>query len=87
LSTSAPGIRQIHAQENSLPVAARLKSVPAFPSREAIANPTPLVLKEGHIAFTGSLVDLLRSKAPYIQEYLAKVSAKVVWPVFIFKIS
>jgi phospholipid/cholesterol/gamma-HCH transport system ATP-binding protein len=34
-------------------------------------NTTLMVLKEGHIAFTGSLVDLLRSKDPYIQEYLA----------------
>ncbi len=33
-------------------------------------NTTLMVLKEGHIAFTGSLVDLLRSKDPYIQEYL-----------------
>ncbi len=34
-------------------------------------NTTLMVLKEGRIAFTGSLVDLLRSKDPYIQEYLA----------------
>ncbi|MGB8478455.1 MAG: ATP-binding cassette domain-containing protein [Acidobacteriaceae bacterium] len=34
-------------------------------------NTTIMVLKEGRIAFTGSLVDLLRSKDPYIQEYLA----------------
>jgi phospholipid/cholesterol/gamma-HCH transport system ATP-binding protein len=34
-------------------------------------NTTLMVLKDGHIAFTGSLVDLLRSKDPYIQEYLA----------------
>jgi phospholipid/cholesterol/gamma-HCH transport system ATP-binding protein len=34
-------------------------------------NTTLMILKEGHIAFTGSLVDLLRSKDPYIQEYLA----------------
>ena len=33
-------------------------------------NTTLMVLKDGHIAFTGSLVDLLRSKDPYIQEYL-----------------
>lgn len=33
-------------------------------------NTTLMILKEGHIAFTGSLVDLLRSKDPYIQEYL-----------------
>lgn len=33
-------------------------------------NTTIMVLKGGHIAFTGSLVDLLRSKDPYIQEYL-----------------
>lgn len=29
-----------------------------------------MVLREGRIAFTGSLVDLLKSKDPYIQEYL-----------------
>ena len=34
-------------------------------------NTTLMILKDGHIAFTGSLVDLLRSKDPYIQEYLA----------------
>ncbi len=34
-------------------------------------NTTIMVLKDGRIAFTGSLVDLLRSKDPYIQEYLA----------------
>jgi phospholipid/cholesterol/gamma-HCH transport system ATP-binding protein len=34
-------------------------------------NTTLMVLKEGRIAFTGSLVDLLRSQDPYIQEYLA----------------
>jgi phospholipid/cholesterol/gamma-HCH transport system ATP-binding protein len=34
-------------------------------------NTTLMVLKNGRIAFTGSLVDLLRSKDPYIQEYLA----------------
>ncbi|MHB1935377.1 MAG: ABC transporter ATP-binding protein [Acidobacteriaceae bacterium] len=34
-------------------------------------NTTIMVLKGGHIAFRGSLVDLLRSKDPYIQEYLA----------------
>ncbi len=34
-------------------------------------NTTIMVLKQGRIAFTGSLVDLLRSKDPYIQEYLA----------------
>jgi ABC-type transporter Mla maintaining outer membrane lipid asymmetry ATPase subunit MlaF len=34
-------------------------------------NTTIMVLKEGRIAFTGSLVDLLRCKDPYIQEYLA----------------
>ncbi|MHB1960592.1 MAG: ABC transporter ATP-binding protein [Acidobacteriaceae bacterium] len=33
-------------------------------------NTTLIVLKEGRIAFTGSLVDLLRSQDPYIQEYL-----------------
>ncbi|MGO8719790.1 MAG: ABC transporter ATP-binding protein [Acidobacteriaceae bacterium] len=33
-------------------------------------NTTLMVLKNGRIAFTGSLVDLLRSKDPYIQEYL-----------------
>ncbi len=33
-------------------------------------NTTIMVLKQGRIAFTGSLVDLLRSKDPYIQEYL-----------------
>jgi phospholipid/cholesterol/gamma-HCH transport system ATP-binding protein len=33
-------------------------------------NTTLMVLKDGHIAFIGSLVDLLRSKDPYIQEYL-----------------
>ena len=34
-------------------------------------NTTIMVLKQGRIAFTGSLVDLLRSQDPYIQEYLA----------------
>ncbi|MHB1675500.1 MAG: ABC transporter ATP-binding protein [Acidobacteriaceae bacterium] len=34
-------------------------------------NTTLMVLKQGHIAFTGSLLDLLRSQDPYIQEYLA----------------
>jgi phospholipid/cholesterol/gamma-HCH transport system ATP-binding protein len=34
-------------------------------------NTTLMVLKQGRIAFSGSLVDLLRSKDPYIQEYLA----------------
>ncbi len=34
-------------------------------------NTTIMVLKDGRIAFTGSLVDLLRSQDPYIQEYLA----------------
>ncbi|MHB1839322.1 MAG: ABC transporter ATP-binding protein [Acidobacteriaceae bacterium] len=34
-------------------------------------NTTLMVLKEGRIAFTGSLLDLLRSNDPYIQEYLA----------------
>lgn len=32
---------------------------------------TLMVLRDGQIAFSGSLVDLLRSKDPYIQEYLA----------------
>ena len=34
-------------------------------------NTTIMVLKGGHIAFRGSLIDLLRSNDPYIQEYLA----------------
>ncbi|MGH9616449.1 MAG: ABC transporter ATP-binding protein [Acidobacteriaceae bacterium] len=34
-------------------------------------NTTLMILKGGRIAFSGSLVDLLRSKDPYIQEYLA----------------
>lgn len=33
-------------------------------------NTNIMVLKGGRIAFTGSLVDLLRSKDPYIQEFL-----------------
>lgn len=33
-------------------------------------NTNIMVLKEGQIAFTGSLLDLLRSKDPYIQEFL-----------------
>ena len=33
-------------------------------------NTSMMVLKEGRIAFTGSLVDLLRSKDPYIQEFM-----------------
>jgi phospholipid/cholesterol/gamma-HCH transport system ATP-binding protein len=32
---------------------------------------TLMVLRDSQIAFSGSLVDLLRSKDPYIQEYLA----------------
>ncbi len=35
-------------------------------------NTTIMVLKDGRIAFLGSLVDLLRSKDPYIQQYLAQ---------------
>lgn len=34
-------------------------------------NTTLMVLKETGIAFSGSLIDLLRSKDPYIKEYLA----------------
>ncbi|MGC1783869.1 MAG: ATP-binding cassette domain-containing protein [Acidobacteriaceae bacterium] len=34
-------------------------------------NTNIMVLKEGQIAFAGSLLDLLRSKDPYIQEFLA----------------
>ena len=33
-------------------------------------NTSMMVLKDGRIAFTGSLVDLLRSQDPYIQEFL-----------------
>ena len=33
-------------------------------------NTSIMVLKEGRIAFTGSLVDLLRSQDPYIQEFM-----------------
>ncbi len=34
-------------------------------------NTTIMVLKNGVLAFNGSLIDLLRCKDPYIQEYLA----------------
>jgi len=41
-----------------------------FPNDGIDPNTTLMVLRDGHIAFSGSLVDLLRSQDPYIKEYL-----------------
>ena len=41
-----------------------------FPNDGVDPNTTIMVLRDGHIAFSGSLVELLRSKDPYIEEYL-----------------
>jgi phospholipid/cholesterol/gamma-HCH transport system ATP-binding protein len=41
-----------------------------FPNDGVDPNTTIMILKNTGVAFTGSLVDLLKSKDPYIQEYL-----------------
>ena len=41
-----------------------------FPNDGVDPNTTIMVLRDGRIAFSGSLVELLRSKDPYIEEYL-----------------
>jgi phospholipid/cholesterol/gamma-HCH transport system ATP-binding protein len=41
-----------------------------FPDDGVDPNTTIMVLKNSGIAFTGSLVDLLKSQDPYIKEYL-----------------
>ncbi len=48
----------------------KTNSMERFPNDGVDPNTTIMVLRDGRIAFSGSLVELLRSKDPYIEEYL-----------------